>query len=216
MGVLCHLPPAVPIPIEHSRMCAPRLALSLGMQPSQPGAEVSFCLSQPLLASSMSVSSRASRLLPPEPPELSVWVPAPSLPLPQHLSAASLPSEALNSFSVASSSGQKPPVPALPSSRTSPELLGKHFACCYYSIPICILSHKPLLIPAFSGAGLRVQTHHFSFGAGGLQKLPAARLFWRMGPRASLGGGRGTGRGRGAGVMDPPRRALAALCWQLG
>lgn len=64
------------------RMCVPRLALSLGMQPSQPGAEVSFCLSQPLLASSMSVSSRASQLLLPEPPELSLWVLAPSPPLP--------------------------------------------------------------------------------------------------------------------------------------
>lgn len=50
----------------------------------------------------------------PEVPALGSW--PPSSPLPQHLSATSLPSQPPNSFSVPSSSGQKPPRPTLPPS----------------------------------------------------------------------------------------------------
>lgn len=65
------------------------------------------------------------------------------LPLLQHLSTISIPSKSLNSFFMASFSDRSRSIPVLPFLQMSPELLGKHLACCYYSIPICILSHKP-------------------------------------------------------------------------
>lgn len=66
--------------------------------------------------------------------------------------------------------------PSLPPSETSPELLGKHFACCYYSIPICILSHKPLLIPAFFWGGVKSSNPSFFFRGWRLTKAARGEI----------------------------------------
>lgn len=65
---------------------------------------------------------------------------------------------------------------SLPPSETSPELLGKHFACCYYSIPICILSHKPLLIPAFFWGGVKSSNPSFFFWGWRLTKAARGEI----------------------------------------
>lgn len=65
---------------------------------------------------------------------------------------------------------------SLPPSETSPELLGKHFACCYYSIPICMLSHKPLLIPAFFWGGVKSSNPSFFFWGWRLTKAARGEI----------------------------------------
>lgn len=179
---LLYVPASLNTTVSH-KMCDPCRA--------GPGAKLSCRLPLPLLASSMAVPLSASQKpAAPQPASLKcrrcgVWVLAP-LPASAPAFISNLPSLPAAKFllrAVILRPEAAPSPLSLPPSETSPELLGKHFACCYYSIPICILSHKPLLIPAFFWGGVKSSNPSFFFWGCRLTKAACGEIVREDGAR---------------------------------